>query len=178
MENSPRWDIPAYPEEGDRREKTIYEAVGYALSQWETLELSLGALYGEFLGLSPDEAVNGLEYRSAKNFEARQKTIQTAACKYFIVRCDQYLENILYTILSEARSASCRRNDIAHGLVQLWKGSLLDYRGFTFVPPAYTVKKFPEGKPLYAFSSLHIQAYGEHFLALKFEVNEYHSLLL
>jgi hypothetical protein len=178
MTTPSRWDRPPRPTVGDRRKTKIYMAVGYALSQWEVVELRLASIYAHFLGVRPLEAIRTREYTKADKFDARSGVIESAGCQqYFKRNCSQALEGEFLSLMSEARAASQRRNDIAHGIARTVWGQKGEDKGFFLMPADYHIRKYPPGNPSYCFVARHICDYGDLFQELQFEASRYHDRL-
>lgn len=115
------WARPSFSEVavGDESVDTIYHAVGYALSQWETLENNIFNLYIIFCEVNNVTSIQAIR-RSFGTFDSssgRRKAIIEAAKVYF--NEDVYQKGAAQPyreFFARHISASDLRNDIAHGV--------------------------------------------------------------
>jgi hypothetical protein len=113
------WDRPQFPVRGDRDVKNTYEWVGQALSAWETFEASFGAIFGILVGDSDLISPAMRAYGSIISFKGKRDLVIAAGAAFFL-RYPHPAAAFLDDILEEANGWSGRRNDIAHGVVQLY----------------------------------------------------------
>jgi hypothetical protein len=156
------WDVPPFPVRGDDDIEHTYAGVGRVLSQWETLELELGFIYGLLLNQLEDiEAVR--RYGEPKIFEERIKGLSAVASEYFKWNPHQETEAELDALLMSARQFAARRNDIAHSIVRpiQWIARDMDEGPLQFcaVPPLYLARKFDaRNMPSFVYASVELAA--------------------
>jgi hypothetical protein len=94
-----------------------FNAVGRAISAWETLEAHLSYLYSIFIG--KPMLIDALEAygRENKIFEQRIRGLCGTAEAYFMKQPSQDREGEVDAIISEARRLSIYRHQIAHGII-------------------------------------------------------------
>lgn len=165
------WDRPKkWPTIGDRDDKTIYGAVGRALSSWEVYEAHLSLLFGAFI----EPISGGLRARQAfcsiRTHEGRLEMLRAAGEAYFNDWPQKEWEKDLENIVKYDREWSGRRNDIAHGCIQpFWRldGSIIDGGGYVLIPSAANSKdRSINGIPTYALLSSDINGYKSKFAEL------------
>ena len=168
------WDDPPHPKQGDKNSSKTYEAVGRALTQWEYLEAKLAELFSQLVGgewAGNDErqyhpAVRA--YGSVLGSAARLTMIEAAAKAHFQWYPNADLEKRLDEhIGTECRKFSGKRDNIAHGIVDLrFSGedaSKLKL-GHWLVPSIYVTKKHPlQGPSAYAYTSAEINYFLKQF---------------
>jgi len=160
--NNP-WERPAPVAVGDADNNTTYAAVGRALSNWERLEGYLSLIFSAMVGPGEEPLAASRAYGSVASFIGRNEMLWAAAEAYLSLHPDALLQASLETILKEAKKASPRRNEIAHGIVQPLMA--MD-RSITWaLVPAYyaTNKRNLDRSPKYAFSSIEIMGFGHKF---------------
>jgi hypothetical protein len=154
------WDVPPFPTSGDDDPEYTYAGVGRVLSQWETAELELGAIYGLLLN-RPDDVAEIRQYGVPNIFEERAKALWAAAEYYFTQNPHQDTEAELSNVLSIARRFSARRNDVAHSIVKpiqwIRRGGVEGPLQFGLVPPNYLAKKFDVlDMPTFVYTSVEL----------------------
>lgn len=182
-----RWDRPPITVPGDATEEVTYAAVGYALTQWERLELNLSHVHARLAGLKTGSRQAVDEYSSGRIFLDRTERLMGAFCAYSKRSPNQHVEGLVRHLIKEATGASVRRNDIAHGAVD-WVGEITDLSKTTTVDgkPHFVSERqyflFPsyynrhtlnnEYMPKYMYSSRDIRAFGRSFAGLAEDVRE------
>ncbi len=143
------WDVPPRPWRGDDSDDITYSGVGRVLSQWEELELQLGASYSAFMGQFEDLATMQ-RYGVPRIFDARLNGLVKIAEEYFARHPDQAREGAFCDLVARVRGFAARRNDVAHGVVQPFTqpGPTPFGNPFTFflVPPIYGARRSPIGQ--------------------------------
>jgi hypothetical protein len=165
------WDIFAREPKGDDKIERIYQAVGFALTQWELLESALANLYSEIIGFDSHAAIAA--YGTVASNAGRLEMILAAADgdrrgAVHFVRDDlrSFVSNEVVRLLG-------RRNEIAHGMVVEFVGSPQG-QGHYLVPPNYNTRKrhplhtrnladMPFGEYKYAYTALQVEQYGNWF---------------
>jgi Holliday junction resolvase-like predicted endonuclease len=152
------WDIPPFPDHGDADPNVTFAAVGRAMSEWERLELYLARLYAKFLDIPTIEAIARPEYARVAVSRERARAIEAAAAAYFVRHPNQELDAEFEAMICDARKLATRRNDIAHGVVDLaWGiagqthlGDALERDEYMLIPGEYVAKLYgPDRKPAY-----------------------------
>ena len=166
------WDDRPHPKRGDKKATTTYAAVGQALSQWEGLETKLAELFSQLVG---GEWPGGDEtpyhpavraYGSVLGSAARLTMIEEAAKAHFQWYPNPALEKQLKDFIgTECRNFATKRNNIAHGVVDLRLSDPPRLKiGYWLVPSLYASKKNPlKGPNAYAYTSAEIVYFIKEF---------------
>jgi hypothetical protein len=171
------WDKRDPPEEGDPSIDITFAAVGRALSQWELFEGHLSLMFSYLIGSGYGNVAALRAYGSVESFRGRSKLIDTATEVYFRLKPNKDLEERLYSLTKVARNqAAARRNEIAHGIANLYvkpnpDGEEPEFHGYVLYPAYYATKKrvLPETGPLeivkmtYIYSSNEIDHFKNEF---------------
>ncbi len=161
------WDDRPRPKCGDKNVNTTYAAVGRALTQWEYLEAKLAELFSQLVGgeWSGDGAPYHpavRAYGSVLGSSARLTMIEEAAKAHFQWYPNPALEKRLKDVISiECRMFAGKRNNIAHGIVDLRFSNPPKLKlGHWLVPSLYATKKHPlQGPSAYAYTSTRNQLF-------------------
>jgi hypothetical protein len=89
------------------------------LSQWERYEAHLSLLFSAFVS-GTGSAIATRAYCAVRTFEGRAEMLRAASDAYFKIWPSDEMLAQFKRVLSEATCYSPRRNDIAHGAVDLW----------------------------------------------------------
>lgn len=135
------WDIPSLPEKGDEADSLTYEAVGRALSAWESFELELSRIFGALIGAHEGLLAAMRAYGSVVAFRGRAEMVAAASEVFFLVHANEKLEGDLASLMKLAKNYSARRNEIAHGIVLEFAQFAAEREGFCLGPPAYATNK-------------------------------------
>jgi hypothetical protein len=166
------WDDRPHPKRGDKKADTTYMAVGRALTQWEYLEARLAELFSQLVG---GEWPSGGEvpyhpadraYGSVLGSAARLTMIEEAAKAHFQWYPNPTLEKRLKDLIGvECRNFASKRNNIAHGIVDLRFSDPPRFKlGYWLVPSYYATKKYPlKGPGAYAYTSTEINYFSHEF---------------
>ena len=112
------WDRTPWPERGDDNINDTYAGVGRALSQWERYEAGLALLFSAVVaGIKTTAAMRA--YSAVRTFEARVEMLRAASAAYFAKSPDEAVQKIFVEVVRDAACFSPRRNDIAHGVVEI-----------------------------------------------------------
>lgn len=117
------WNRPAWPKTGNKKQATVYQAIGKALTEWERYEVALAVLFECFANPHHHSSRPGLfaaagrAFGSVRTFEGRVAMLEAAAECYFIDYPVPSLEERLDEVIKNGRRFCSRRNDIAHGVV-------------------------------------------------------------
>jgi hypothetical protein len=170
------WEIPDPPAVGDPTEDITFRAVGMALSQWEWFEGNLSLAFSYLIGAGFGNFGALRAYGTVESFRGRANMLWEAADVYFKLNRDERTESALSDLLKRAGKFSTRRNEIAHGIVQLWFDSSARPapKGHALFPAYYATRKrkLPESgsiaeiTPSYIYSSVEIGEFGRHFANL------------
>jgi hypothetical protein len=137
------WDIPPHPEKCDTAADTVFNAVGRALTKWETAEGACARLFAIFVGAPHDAAEMTpavRAYGSVVSFNGRCEMLRSAAEAYFAEHPHKDLETDFKLLMVECQRYSARRNEIAHGtVVALMNGETDQRLGFVLVPSFYNL---------------------------------------
>lgn len=159
----------------------VFAAVGYAITQWELLELEHAMLYATFCS-SPSTLEKLNEYGDkGPTFQQRMKVLENAADDFFRVNCSQQLESELKSLVCEAGSLSKKRHQIAHGVVSdAIDGGMRDESGWTtgvrchfIVPPWYTVTRLAKTEGYYRLSSANMDTLARQFIQARQRVVDF-----
>jgi len=191
------WDRPPIADEGDKEQRTIYEAVGEALSNWEEVDQELADLFLIFTCEAgtrdgPGRLVRNAvrrAYGSIISNVGRRLAIEAAAEVYFVPWWgNKAVSAPLIKLLEAVGWASKRRDDIAHGIVD--RPSTMEVydaygvlqtsqqHGSFLMPPEYKTDRtyaypknldHPAGmrRARYAYNSAQIRDFTWRFQALK-----------
>src|SRR5262249_41735677 len=114
------WERPPDQHKGDATQEAILQAVGEALTAWETMEEEVGIMFvalvgGSMSSASPIRRAFGVVNSSS----TRRQMILAAAEAYFGGSWDDKNVRVSFSRVLEAISwASRRRDDIAHGIAK------------------------------------------------------------
>src|ERR1019366_5663736 len=165
------WATRKISKVGDKKSSTTCEAIGRALTQWEYLESKLAELFAVLVSAEwetsetpTDPAIRA--YGSIVGTAARLTMIDEAAKAYFRIYKNKVLEKKLSDfITTECRPFAGQRNNIAHGIVEIFFSSTPKLKlGYWLVPSFYGTKKNPMDAPRsYAYTSTEINYYTKQF---------------
>jgi hypothetical protein len=174
------WEIVDPSPLGDADEKPIFDAVGRALTEWETVEVECARLFAVFVATRRkhtyhDPAVRA--YGSIAGTHSRSTMLQLAAESFFAKRPAKrkLFENKCAELIVAYKEFSNRRNEIAHGLVKrvfiTGQNGRPRLVGMYLLPSFYNPKKFKKGELTYSYVSGDVIHYKQEFskLQLKFE---------
>ena len=174
------WDDRPRPKRGDKNANTTYAAVGRALTQWEYLEAKLAELFSQLVGgeWSGDGAPYHpavRAYGSVLGSAAKLTMIEEAAKAHFQWYPNPALEKRLKDLIGiECRMFAGKRNNIAHGIVDLRFSDPPKLKlGHWLVPSLYATKKHPlKGPSAYAYTSAEINYFLHEFDRLWVETGQ------
>jgi len=175
------WDDRPHPKRGDKKADTTYAAIGRALTQWEYLEAKLAELFSQLVGgewPSGDEVPYhpaDRAYGSVLGSAARLTMIEEAANGHFQWYPNPALEKRLHKLIgTECRQFAGKRNNIAHGIVDMRFSDPPKLKlGYWLVPSYYATKKHPlKGPSSYAYASAEITYFLREFDRLWVETGE------
>lgn len=155
-----------YAKIGNPVAKDIYTSVGYALTQWELSEASLGSLFTAFV---KPTGGNHLAYRAFGAVlvsGSRREMILEAAEVYFTFFSNEALLKRIDKLMDIYSDASRRRDEIAHGVVM--SEPLMPDRPpvYFLIPSFYASRKLdvlPPFRSKYRFSSKELDHYAKCF---------------
>jgi hypothetical protein len=169
------WDAPPFPKHGNKTQKSLFEAIGRALTTWEELESFLSHLYAALCEKSASDEVANFEYGQVTSVPRRMDELNRVGSVYFIKHPNQSLEGDLNSLIIYINGWSGRRNDIAHGVVRLIE-LVQDPYGKTFlsastewclVPPHFKEEKYIRFDTLaHILTSREINAISKEFWPL------------
>lgn len=116
------WDDPVAASEGDAESRSVYHAVGFALSTWETeVEERLFSLLMQMAGDKTGKANLALSRAlgSIESNSGRHAALEAAAEVYFTPEQwkDKAIRGRFFDLMDNVRRAAKKRNQIAHGIV-------------------------------------------------------------
>jgi hypothetical protein len=175
------WDVREPPAKiGDPDETPLFEAVGRALTTWETVEIECARLFAVFVATKRkytyhDPAVRA--YGAIIGAVNRKNMLEFAAEPFFARRPKKKasFQKRSADLIKEYIEFSARRNEIAHGLVRrifiTRKGGNPKLVGIYLIPSFFNPKKFKKGELTYAYVSGDVIYYKQEFdkLQLRFE---------
>jgi hypothetical protein len=132
------WDVPPRADHGDSDDDQLYRAVGYALSQWEGLEIALSGLFAVLVESKSQAATRA--YGALASARARVEALASAAEVFFATEISSHFDTF-QAILKVVGWAGSRRNDIAHGIVLTYARHDTVGGGFFLVAPHYNSRK-------------------------------------
>jgi hypothetical protein len=165
------WDRPPIPLIGDETSDEIYRAVGWALSGWEMLEMSLVGLFDTLIGIALDTHASHRAYGAVTIWNIRRDMLRAAAEAYFLEFPNQPLAKEIKETINIVDRYAARRNDIAHGIVLAYDeifgppSPLGGFRGWLLFPALTSTKamRLPFRDPKYALSAEYIRMLGKIF---------------
>jgi hypothetical protein len=129
------WELPKLPE-GDVTASELYQAVGIALSAWETFEFVMAELF-KILVESESPAASRV-YGRITSIQGRKQALEYAAEIFFSRQKLKDQQRTFKFILNNYDRASQIRNNIAHGVVMMAGGQNKEGNfGFYLLAPAY-----------------------------------------
>lgn len=150
--------------QGESDPEVLYASVGRALSNWEFLQFSLAFLFTACSGAAFPYPIMRA-FGQSMLVTAKLDMIQYAA-DASLVREKALLERVK-NLVSSIRGYNDRRNDIAHGVVQIFAPSayyLLPTAGTSRKYPVYDGVEFP--LPAYCWNATQINRYAKAFQKL------------
>jgi hypothetical protein len=173
------WDIRDPSPRGESDENAIFNAVGRALTEWETLEVECAKLFAVFVSANHKRSYHApavRAYGAITSADTRFKMLQLASESYFAKRPAKRasFEKKCDGMLGEYKQYKDRRNEIAHGLVQKVfitgkttpKGTRQGAIGLYLMPSFYNPKKFKDEKFTYRYVSGDVIHYKQEFTKL------------
>jgi len=144
------WEVVDPSPVGDPDENPLFNAIGRALTSWETVEIECARLFAVFVSARLKRTYHApavRAYGSIVGTYGRKKMLQLAAEAYFARRPIQraLFEERCAKLIGEYDQYAIRRNEIAHGLVRrifLIKGRRRPTIGIYLIPSFYNPKKF------------------------------------
>ncbi|MFZ3324406.1 MAG: hypothetical protein WA231_00285 [Methylocella sp.] len=183
---SKAWDAPPFPEKGDDDERSTFEWVGRALSEWERFESFFGLSFGVFVGSYDGLAPAMRAYGAIVSFRGRLEMIKAAADAHF-AKHPHGGTAIFKHICEMAEGFSARRNEIAHGVVQLYYPDGKQSSGSALGPSRHFTKKQKLTKkdgesmvtisPTYAYTAIELIRFTRDFHLLAQQTKGFHRNL-
>jgi hypothetical protein len=184
------WKRPKPKQTGDVRQEQIFEAVGLALSMWETAEGHFAGLFATLLGDTQFSVGARRVYGSIGTSHGRREALRHAAEVYFdSSNVPQHERDIFVKIIKSFSLAAGRRDDIAHGVAHGVSINSQSHGCFLF-PPEYNSernflwmhKKIDEDtasllREKYRYTSLDIRLFAGKFGELGIKALEYNGAL-
>lgn len=177
------WERPSLPTVADRDETVVYAGVGHVMSKWESIEIQLYRIFS-FFCLKPDDRKTMERYGEERIFVNRFAQLKAEAHKLFCVRHHQEIEGQFDRLAVAVEGYSGRRNDVAHGIVQMVQyfeffrssaESLAPRTRYWMLLPAYY--KWPdhslEAFPSYAYNSIMLNDLAARLGVLYSELAEF-----
>jgi hypothetical protein len=177
------WDIIDPSTHGDIDEKPVFDAVGRALTEWETLEVECARMFAVFVSANQKRSYHApavRAYGTITSADTRFNMLQLASESFFERRPSKRasFETQWNDMLGEYKQYKNRRNEIAHGLVQrvfvtgkrTKKGARRQAIGIYLTPSFYNPKKFKSGKFTYLYVSGDIIHYAQEFTKLAWRI--------
>jgi hypothetical protein len=143
--------VPNPAAKGDETAEPLFAAVGRALSNWEHTENQLANLFTVLVGAKvtrdrPSPAVRA--YGTVVSFKGRIAMLEGAAKAYFLSHPDLGHSGQWSELGKQLEGFAERRNDIAHGSVELlFDLGVERHLGFFLMPGLYVSKKYPTDEP-------------------------------
>lgn len=173
------WERPPRAAKGSANSVEVHAAVGAALSQWETVETLVSALFALVSG-APNSRAAQRAYGTIGGVRGRCDALRAAGDIFFNeIHKDAVGWESFNELLHNYQKASERRNDIAHGV------AITEMRGAFLAPPTYATKKIKLIPPqtdsveawAYAYSADDITALRAKFTELTKVVVDYQTAL-
>jgi hypothetical protein len=112
------WDVRR-AETAEKDPDALYLSIGRALSAWERMEQRFAGLFSFFCGGSMDVLTAIRAYGSVITFRGRADMLRSAAEAYFHPTPVHKFKDTFTELLNRACNLSPRRNEIAHGCVEV-----------------------------------------------------------
>jgi hypothetical protein len=170
-----------WAETGNRSQDEIFTAVGRALSHWELVEGSIATLFTLItLGNYHAPANPMLRAYAAVTGSANRISMVEAALESWLLNWNCPVGPNAVAALKDCRHWSGRRNDIAHGLVDMF----FDELGQWFLIPSLYARRgrILESNPVagksliiksgYRYNAAMIDSFSDQFLVLHGRMNE------
>jgi hypothetical protein len=181
------WERPSidHSAKGDVDVRSLYQAVGEALSSWENAEDTLAVMYRLLCKLDSDDSIIAVNraFGSIESSAGRRRAILAAAEIFFGEHWDD--SSKYFEALMDAFSrASSRRDEFAHGVVTII-GRMGESLGAYLLPSDYNTHRnnpymadieewhIPIGRAKYFYTSSTIRAFTDKFCNLRLEVYRY-----
>ena len=158
------WDTPR-AELGETDDVPLFVAVGRALSAWSDAEEAIAYLFAFFVEAGKIDAPAIRAYSSIIGVRNRIAMVRHAADAWFddLGCCSSKCNP--YSALKDCEGWANRRNDLAHGVVDL---SLDDVPAGWFFYPGYFTKKRPFfGPSSFRYNAAQIERFAEDFSDLR-----------
>jgi hypothetical protein len=174
------WEVRDPSPMGDVDEKPVFDAVGRALTAWETVEIECARLFAVLVSTRQKKLYHAAAvraYGSIVGTHSRSNMLQLAAESYFATRPAKRssFEKRCANLIGEYKQYSDRRNEIAHGLVRrifLKKGQRPVAIGIYLIPSFFNPKKFKKGELTYQYTSGDVIHYMQEFTKLQLRFAE------
>lgn len=159
----------------DDTEQDTFAAIGRALTEWESVEISLADLYSLFRGAPfVKQTVGEFGHRYATTVR-RLAGLDDAAARYFVQKPGQEREGEFRRLRKAVEDLSIDRHRIAHGLVDRVNWGSPDgtiATGFALIAPWYAERRLGMTQNE-AWDSSAIYAAGKRFLSLSGEITAF-----
>lgn len=173
-----------WAEHGNATADEIFVVVGKALSRWEMVEHAVASLFTVVTVGNYHAPTDPMlrAYAAVLGSNNRIQMVEAALQSWLLSWPQCPLGPNAIDILKRCKAWAGRRNDVAHGLVDL----LLDDTRWYLFPSLYAGKgrkliANPQGKPLirpdYRYNAKIVDAFSDEFLALFNELNQITSAL-
>ena len=123
------WDQRDWPTEGSSDLGLLFQAIGEAITTWEVLEGHLSLIFTYFIE-AKNENASRRAFGIIRTFEGRNAILKEVAAVFFDTYSNDALQREFNKLQGEITSFAGRRNEIAHGVVGLWRpksSASLDY---------------------------------------------------
>lgn len=179
---------PTLAKSGNDAARDIYTSVGFALDRWEHCEVGFSGLYSAFLEAPEGNHILLRSYGTVVSSSVRFEMIKAACDAFFAIYDNSELKAQTRHYLNLYKSASARRNEIAHAMVS----GQMNYKVVNkkaiplptiwyLVPPFIATRKtqpipdpneFPYG-PKFRYSSSEIDQFSKCFEELHMRVSKH-----
>lgn len=166
------WSVRPKRAEGDAAPDALYATVGRALSAWGNFETHLAVLFGVFMSSGAGLEMAARAFGSVRTFEGRLSMLEAAGEAFFSKNGTTDIQVPFESLCKGAwRHFGSRRNEITHGVVQLY-GPALDRTGaqvgrWYLVPAFIDFQKWKLRKPpAYCYVAADIEHYVAEFGSL------------
>lgn len=151
------WDVRRKADKGDQAAETIFQAVGYALTAWETLESGLAEIFDALL--ASDNRAAFRVYQTVKTSSTRTEMLDAAIPS---TDASPELNADLAEFVAKVSKFGARRNEIAHGRV-----FNLGEHGHYLGPSNLNRHKWKlDGAAKYQYTSEDVSYYANAFMTL------------
>lgn len=171
------WDPPPLPPDGTKETSELFQAVGDALSAWESVEHQIAVIFTVLVAENPPwpplpDATPAIRaYGSIFSAQARYAMVEAAARPFFYFHPHTEFEERLKKLMKEVNGWNARRNDVAHGRVG---GHPQNLNSCVLGPNEYNSRKYSiKYQPAYLYNADQIFDFSRRFYELSNNLSDF-----